>query len=83
MRGLHEDFQASGWVDISRSIAKFNTLLLILTFTKYLKKIFDLLNVLYVATINEIKAIFSPPQGCLKRNEIEHHKVIYFDFLMY
>ena len=36
---------------------------------------------LYVATINEIEAIFSPPQGCLKRNEIEHHKVIYFDFL--
>ena len=37
---------------------------------------------LYVATINEIEAIFSPPQGCLKRNEIEHHKVIYFDFLL-
>ena len=35
----------------------------------------------YVATINEIEVIFSPPQGGLKRNEIEHHKVIYFDFL--
>ena len=35
----------------------------------------------YVANINEIEAIFSPPQGGLKTNEIEHHKVIYFDFL--
>ena len=32
----------------------------------------------YVATTNEIEAIFSPPQGGLKRNEIEHHKVLYF-----
>ena len=31
----------------------------------------------YVATTNQIEAIFSPPQGGLKRNEIEHHKVIY------
>ena len=35
----------------------------------------------YVATINEIEAIFSTLQGGLKRNEIEHHKVLYFDFL--
>ena len=35
----------------------------------------------YVATTNEIKAIFSPPQGGLKTNEIEHYKVLYFDFL--
>ena len=35
----------------------------------------------YVATTNEIEAIFSPLQGGLKRNEIEHHNVLYFDFL--
>ena len=33
----------------------------------------------YAATTNEIEAIFSPPQGGLKTNEIEHHKVPYFD----
>ena len=62
MRGLHEDFQASGWVDISRSIAKFNTLLLILTFTKYLIKIFDLLNVPLCSNYQRNRGnIFSAP----------------------
>ena len=33
----------------------------------------------YVATTDEINAIFSPPQRGLKTNEIEHYKVLYFD----
>ena len=36
----------------------------------------------YAETTNEIETIFSPPQGGLKTNEIEHHKVLYFDFLL-
>ena len=37
----------------------------------------------YAETTNEIETIFSPPQGGLKTNKkIEHHKVLYFDFLL-
>ena len=42
---LHEDFQASGWVDISRSIANFSAFLLVyihLFFTKSALKLITL-----------------------------------------
>ena len=76
VRALHGDFQASGWVDISRSIANFSAFLLILTFTIYLKKIFDLLNVRLCSNYQRNRGNISPPQGGLKTNEIEHHKDI-------
>ena len=35
----------------------------------------------YVTTTNEVEAIFAPPQGGLRTNEVEHDKVLYFDIL--
>ena len=37
----------------------------------------------YLTNANEIEAIFTPPKGGPKTNVIEHHKVPYFDILLF